>query len=434
MCWVIRLRLRRSRSVWRRVTTSLRIRTAGPCSARSTSRSADFLLTLGGRYTDETKDIEADYVQTVPYDPATAPNFSAFALETCRLFNSLSLIDPMEEACDLSVGLFNPQRPAEGPFPSTSDTFSDFGVPGWGYFLVQPVSPRPDLDDSLSDDKFTGTFKLTWFPSDATMVYASYATGFKSGGTNTERIAPQFSSIFEAEDSESFEIGFKGDVGPVRMALTYYDTTFDDFQASTFTGTGFNLQNAGEISNSGIEAEFLWRPFDGTEIQAIFTHNEADYESFEAGTCWDTYTFHTGIDDPGLPDGFNSSLDLEICDKSGNRVPYNPEDRFFLAVQQELVLSNGVSMYARVEYSTASEQFTDGDLDPFSMQDDFEIVNARIGFNFDNMNSSLTIWGRNITDERYYVGSFDAPVQVGRMNAYPAEPSTFGVTFRKNFE
>ena len=394
----------------------------------------NFLLTLGGRYTDETKDIDANYVQTVPFDPDTAPNFSAFALESCRLFNNLSLIDPSQEACDLSVGLFDPLRPAEGPFPSTLDTFSDFGVPGWGYFLVQPVSPRPDLDESLSDDKFTGTFKVTWFPSDTTMLYAGFSTGFKSGGTNTERIAPQFSSVFDAEDSESFEIGFKGDVGPVRMALTYFDTTFDDFQASTFTGTGFNLQNAGEISNSGFESEFLWRPFDGTEIQFIYTHVEADYESFEAGTCWDTYTFHTGIDDPGLPDGFNSSLDLEICDKSGNRVAYNPEDRFFLAAQQELTLSNSVSMVARIEYSSASDQFTDGDLDPFSIQDDFEIVNARVGFNFDRMNASLTLWGRNITDERYFVGSFDAPVQVGRMNAYPAEPSTWGVTFRKSFD
>jgi outer membrane receptor protein involved in Fe transport len=143
---------------------------------------------------------------------------------------------------------------------------------------------------------------------------------------------------------------------------------------------------------------------------------------------------HTGIDDPGLPEGFNSALDLEVCDKTGNPVGYNPEDRLFFALQQDFNLSNNTSMYARVEYSTFSEQFTDGDLDPFTMQPDFEIVNARVGFNFDNMNANLTLWGRNITDERYFVGSFDAPVQVGRMNAYPSEPSTFGVTFRKNFD
>ena len=49
-------------------------------------------------------------------------------------------------------------------------------------------------------------------------------------------------------------------------------------------------------------------------------------------------------------------------------------------------------------------------------------------------NSSLTLWGRNITDERYMVGSSDAPVQSGRMHAYPAEPATYGLTFRKGFD
>ena len=394
----------------------------------------DFLLTVGGRYTDETKDIDASYVQTVPFDVDDEPNYGAFALESCRLINTQFLLGQVPEACDLNVGAFDPLRPAENGLPSTFDTFANFGVPGWGYYAVQPVSPRSDLNETLSDDQFTGTFKLTWFPSDATMVYASYATGFKSGGTNTERISNEFSSLFDAETSESFEIGFKGDIGPVRMALTYYDTTYEDFQAQAFTGTGFNLQNAGEIENTGFETEFLWRPFDGTEVQLIYTHNEAEYVSFEFGTCWDTYPFHTGIDDPGLPEGFNSLLALERCDKSGNPVGYNPEDRLFLAVQQELVLSDNTSMYARVEYSSFSEQFTDGDLDPFTIQDDFDILNARIGFNFDSWNSSLTIWGRNITDERYFVGSFDAPVQVGRMNAYPSEPSTWGVTFRKNFD
>ena len=49
------------------------------------------------------------------------------------------------------------------------------------------------------------------------------------------------------------------------------------------------------------------------------------------------------------------------------------------------------------------------------------------------MDANLTLWGRNITDERYYFGSFDAPAQDGRMNSYPGEPATWGVTFRKNF-
>jgi len=376
----------------------------------------DFLLTLGGRYTDETKDIDAVYTQNTPFGPPP-PDFGAISLQLCALTSCHPLVPP-----------FNPFDPA------TVAAFVPFGFDGWGAYVLPPIAPRPDLDDSLSDDQTTGNIKLTWFANDTSMLYMGYATGFKSGGTNTERISPAFDPIFDAETSASFEVGYKGDLGPVRLVLTYYDTTFDDFQAQTFTGTGFNLQNAGEIENTGIEMDMIWRPTDSLEFQLIYTHNEADYTSFESGTCWDTYPFHTGIQDPGLPAGFDPVINPEVCDKTGNPVAYNPEDRWFLAVQDSFNLSADNELFIRLEYSTLSEIYTDGDLDPYTLQDDYELLNARIGLNLGRSNSSLTLWGRNITDERYYRGSFDAPAQVGRMNAYTNEPSTYGLTFRKNFD
>jgi outer membrane receptor protein involved in Fe transport len=287
---------------------------------------------------------------------------------------------------------------------------------------------------SVSDDQTTGTVKLTWYPNDSTMLYASFATGFKAGGTNTERIPAAFDTVFGAETAESFEIGFKGDIGPVRLALTYFDTNFDDFQAQTFTGSGFNLQNAGSIDNTGIELEAMIRPTDSFEAQVIYTHNEVKFASYDAGTCWDSYTFHTGIPDPGLPPGFNPVLQPEICSKTGQNQAYNPEDRLFVALQQDFNLSADTGLFVRLEYSSASKTFTDGDLDPFTLQKAFEIINARVGVNFGKSNSSVTLWGRNIADERYHTGSSDAPIQVGRIHAYPSEPSTFGVTFRKAFD
>jgi len=375
----------------------------------------NFILTAGARYTDETKDIDAVFTQNTP--PGLIPDFGAIGLAGCQA----AMLDP-------ECGVFNPFDPA------TVATFAPFFFDGWGAYAFPPLAPRADLDDSLEDDQVTGNVKLTWFASDSSMFYASYATGFKSGGTNTERIPAAFDSIFDAENSTSIEIGFKGDLGPFRLALAVYDTEFEDFQAQTFTGSGFNLQNAGTIDNTGIEAELLWRISDTFEIQAIYTHNEVEYASFEAGTCWDGFTFHTGIPDPGLPPDFNANLDSEICSKTGEAQAYNPEDRYFVALQKEFNLGSNMQLFLRGEYSSYSDQLTDGDLDPFTYQDSFEIVNARVGLNFARSNSSLTLWGRNITDERYMVGSSDAPVQSGRMHAYPAEPATYGLTFRKGFD
>ena len=378
-----------------------------------------FLLTLGARYTDETKNTRATYTQTLP-STTPRPDFGLMGILLCS-------IDPTC-AATLPPGL-----PAFDPLdPLSQATFAPFYNDGWGTFVFDPLAPRPDFDEEVADDQTTGTARITWFPSDTTMLYASYSTGFKSGGSNDDRINPAFSQSFGPETSESAEIGFKGDLGPVRLAIAIYDAEFDDFQANAFTGTGFNLQNAGTLETQGVEVEFSWRPVDSFELSGFYAHNEGEYTSFVEGTCWDATPFQTGQPDPGLPPAFNPLLALERCDRTGGRLPYNPEDRVFLAATKDFAIGNN-NLFARLEWSYASDLLTDGDLDPLTLQDSLNILNARVGFSWTDWNADLTIWGRNITDEIYYSGSFDPPAQDGRVNSYPSEPATYGVTFRKNF-
>ncbi|MDX1482331.1 MAG: TonB-dependent receptor [Woeseiaceae bacterium] len=422
--------------------------------------SDKFTLTLGARYTDETKDIDATYTQTANGPPpdlrSCAPEAGnpfgpigdytggdiCIALTEASIYFSEQIPDGMGGMMD------NPcyQGQAGEPCADLDALLAGALVPvtqpnvAWGSYLFDPLAPRPDVRESLSDDQTTGTAKLTFFPNDNVMLYLSYGTGFKSGGTNTDRINPSFDQVFSAETSESIELGIKGEAGPVQYVVTLYQTDFEDFQANSFTGTGFNLQNAGDLSIDGVEIELLWRPTDSTEIQAFYTHNEGEYDSFENGTAWDTWVFHEGAwigqGDPGcsapLPADLNSRP--ESCPRTGDPLPYNPEDRAFLAVTQNFNLTNSTSMFIRGEWSYWSEQFTDGDLDPFTLQDDVNIVNLRLGFNFDSIDSTLTFWGRNITDERYYHGSADVPVTFDKMFSYPSEPATYGVTFNKRFD
>lgn len=377
-----------------------------------------FMLTLGARYTDETKKINSVYTQTAQ---GPRPDLDALGLIGCQLDQ------PPGCFATLPPGL---QVPPDFADPNTLAVFIPYSFDGWGSYEFPPLAPRPDQQAELSDDQVTGTVKMSWFPNETTLVYLSWASGFKSGGTNVDRIDPSFDTIFGPETSESIELGVKGEWGPVQMKFAIYDVTYDDFQEQSFAGTGFNLQNAGKLSTQGFEAEVLWRPTDSTEIQANYSRNEGEYDEFEAGTCWDTFVFHSGLPDPGS----GGDIDAEVCDRTGFEIPYNPEDRLFLALTQEVDLGANTSMFIRGEYSYKSSQFTDGDLDPFTLQDSFEIVNVRLGFNFDRIGSTLTLWGRNITDERWFHGSFDQPIGLGRMNSYPAEPATYGLTFRKNFD
>jgi len=373
------------------------------------SLSDAFELSLGARFTSENKDIDAIYTQT---NPGTAvPDLTAIGT---------------------SIFLFQ-QWVAGGQVGAPPDLTPLLAVAqpneGWAAWTLAPFSPRPNVRESLSDDQVTGTLKGTWFINDNSMAYASYSTGFKSGGTNTDRIWFYLPQLFDAETSKSMEIGFKGDLGErFRVAVALYQTDFEDFQANSFTGTGFNLQNAGDLEVKGVEIEWMWQPLDNTAVSGYFAHNEGKFNSFELGTCWDSAPFHTLTPDPGL-----NPL-TGTCSRSGEAIPYNPEDRFNVGVTQTFPMGNN-ELLLRAEYAWASEQLTDGDNDPLTKQEDFGILNLRVGYNIESWNSSVTLWGRNVTDERYYGGSFDPPLlDTGRTNSYPSEPATYGITFRKNWD
>ena len=364
-------------------------------------------LTLGARYTDETKKVNGVFTQTAS---GPAPDFGAIAL-------NLMYVDPASP-------LFNPALFNPAPlFPVMQPNN------GWGGGIFPVLAPRETLDAKLSDDQMTGTAKLSVFPSENIMFYGSYATGFKAGGTNTDRISPAFESVFGPETSTSIEVGFKGSWDKFRIGVSYYQTDYEDFQANSFTGTGFNLQNAGEIETDGWEIEYTWQLFDNTTVSGYFAKSEGNFKTFIGGSCQDEYVFHTGMPDPGG----NGDINAEVCDRSGDVIPYNPEDRAFVALTQNFPIGFG-NLFFRAEYTHASELFTDGDLDPFTIQNGTDLVNIRFGMDIDSWNSRITLWGRNVTDERSYNGSFDQPLGAGRMNSYPTEPATYGVSFTKNWD
>lgn len=364
-------------------------------------------LILGARYTDESKSIIGKFTQSA---------------------NGAAPVDLV--AMGTNLGFINPASPAFGLGTLNPAVFLPILEPndGWGGYSFDVLAPRPELDTELSDSQVTGTAKLVVKPSDAIMVYGSFATGYKAGGTNTDRINPALNPIFGPEKSTSFEVGFKGSWDRVRLGLSVYKTDFDDFQANSFTGTGFNLQNAGKIETDGWELDYSWQPFDNTNISGYFARSLGNYKSFLGGTCQDAFIFHTGNPDPGG----NGVLDAEVCDRSGDKITGNPENRAFISLTQTFPVSIG-SLFLRAEYSHYSEKFTDGDMDPFTLSDDMSLLNVRMGIDIDSWDSRLTIWGRNITDVRAFHGSFDQPLGAGRMNSYPMEPRTYGLSITKNW-
>lgn len=388
----------------------------------------EFTLTAGLRYTDESKDLTTIFSENLPGGSEFPTYFTSIGNPAAPAPGSLIY---GAGVAGYYLGLIGAGQLS--PFdPGAQAALLPFQTLGWGFnALGATTAARPDINETLSDDQISGTLKLSYQPDSDTLVYASYGNGYKSGGTNTDRIAEGFNPLFDAETSQSFELGLKKDFPDqdLRINAAAHYTTVKDFQANTFTGNGFNLQNAGDYKISGMELEATWYPMDTVEINLGYARVNAEYDSFEKGNCWVAYTWHTGMDDPGRQNPTD-----QFCNRAGDRPSGEPEDYAVLKVKKDFEINDDIYAYVQGEFSYTGEIVLDGSNDPYAVQDAYKVLNVRFFMNFSDYDMDLIFWGRNVLDEEYINRTnFNTPLQAGKLNAYVSEPATYGVTLKKRF-
>jgi outer membrane receptor protein involved in Fe transport len=291
------------------------------------------------------------------------------------------------------------------------------------------IAPQDPVNESLSDDQVTGTFKLSWFFVDDAMVYASFGTGYKAGGTNTDRIDPRFDYVFDPEKSDSAEIGLKVTFPEqaLRVNMALHKTNIDDLQVSFFQGDGFMLQNAGNLETYGGELELNWAPTESLNLTAAYAKTDGDFENYDNGPCWIAYPFHTGRPDPRASTDAGGT---QSCNFNG--LDLAEPEYFLLSAYQTFDIIDGIggSLLAEYIYNGKAESSLH---DPFHTASSYDLLNLRLGFEVERYGFVITLWGRNVLDEEYGGVGVDAPISPGRVLSIPGEPATYGVTMRMNF-
>jgi outer membrane receptor protein involved in Fe transport len=307
----------------------------------------------------------------------------------------------------------------EGPLPIYDN---------WGFYFFPPLAPVDDVYEEIDDDQITGTLKLSWFAFDDIMFYASYGTGYKSGGTNTDRLVPGLPYIFGPEDSESYEVGMKATFPEqaLRLNVAIHRTDTNDLQTVSFQGNGFTLLNAGVAEAQGAEVEVSWLPTERLTMNLGYAYNDGEYSDFELGPCQVATPWHTGLPDPGdNGDG--------TCDRSGGMLRGNAENRATLSADYRFSFSSVIEGFIYGEYIYTDERMTDVNNDPLKLDDDYFYVNLRAGLDWISLDTSLTVWARNLTDEDIVATIADAVAQEGKLIGYYGAPRTWGITLRKNW-
>ena len=367
------------------------------------SLSDRLMLTVGLRWSQEEKDVAADLLSTggscASLQAMEAATAASFALATggggvVTFLQQQGFTTPMNLACNPAVNSI-----ANGSHTGGSD-----------------------------EEEFSGTVSLAYDLSDDVMLYGGYSRGYKAGGFNVDRsgfqitpatvnpAAAQIADLyFDPEFTDAYELGIKSTVlgGTTTLNLTGFYQQISDYQLNAFNGFNFITRNIPDVISQGVEFEFSSRPTDNLTLNGGVVYTDAYYDS--------TVVFNPL--NPG-PNTVNSGDPLSLV----------PEWTVTAGIGYEMPLGNNLAalFYLDARWNSEYRTMTLG-RNPITDNDSFAILNGRIGIGPQDERWSIDFWGRNLTDETYYVGAFQPPLQDGTFVVYPNEPATYGVTLRLQY-
>lgn len=266
--------------------------------------------------------------------------------------------------------------------------------------------------DDESWNEFTPKLVLDYKVND-TLWYLSYGEGFKSGAYNISTLAQR--DPVDPEYLKAYELGVKSQLWDGRMiwnnAAYFYD--YSDIQVNTVgVGSGGNLLllNAAEAELYGIESSLTVAAAEGLELTASVSYAHTEFTDFPA---------YPGMD----PD----TLAPVLAPATGNELPQAPELVFTLGVDYEKPLAGGTLNASANWYHNDGFYWSPQNS---IAQEPYSIVNATLGYDFPGNRWSISLWGRNLTDD-YYSNSQLAAAPFGTL-LQDGAPRMYGVsaTFR----
>lgn len=328
-----------------------------------------FSVTLGGRYSVEDKSFRNDQIVYILHGgtvPEFVPNIGGLTLPA-----GFTFLDPP-------------------PFEDEDD-WSDF-------------SPRAVLNYQTQGND---------------LLYFSYTQGFKSGGYNGFGLAPSF----DQEDVNAFELGYKYDSPDRRFRLNAAAFSYDysDLQVRLGVPTGgVEIQNAAAADIQGLELETM----------ALL----GDYWRLNANLSWLDATFKEGVlrQVPiGLEFAMGAPIPLEPVDVSGNHLSRAPEIQAYLSLGRSVILENfSLEFWASARHQDDVFFLESAQDQPTFREDAWTEMDVQLGLTPHRGSWQITLFGRNIGDERHIT-------QVTQLGAFPSaalnDPARWGLKLDMRF-
>ncbi|MCL9997770.1 MAG: TonB-dependent receptor [Erythrobacter sp.] len=279
-------------------------------------------------------------------------------------------------------------------------------VPYLHTFLQGPGFVRPGFFSgpiNFADDNVSPEVTLRYKATDDINIFASFKTGFKSGGIDNSALpsnslsqaalSGDFSSlIFQSEKAKGGEVGFKSQWAnrDITLNATAYYYVFEDLQVQNFNAVTiqFVTSNAGELTTKGVDLEAGWRtPIDGLNFSANLSYLDAQY----------TAQFLQ----PGGQGG--------VIDLNGRRGSQAPEWAGNFAADWTIPLSDSLELFLSGNAAYNDGYITDEtSLNDF-VQPSFWLIDSSVSIGHPDGKWKLSLVAQNLTDKIFVITSGGRP-------------------------
>jgi iron complex outermembrane receptor protein len=267
-------------------------------------------------------------------------------------------------------------------------------------------------EQSIEEVDFMGNISVN--VTDDVMAYATYSTGFRSGGFASRYPSGLVTPLpsFDPEFVTSYEVGLKSTLfgGNVRVNFAAFLTDYTNLQVTAVSpdpalAGAADTENLADATLQGIELE----------IDAAVT----DYlrMNFSAGLLEDDIDSIVG---GSLAAGSGNQVLLITTD---NDLPYTPAVSLSAGFTHFLPLDFG-EFRTRVDWNYTSRQQLRIENHPLTEQESYHRINANITFTPDASDFDFTLGVRNLTDANYSTAAAIAS-DASSISANVARPREF---------
>ncbi len=276
-------------------------------------------------------------------------------------------------------------------------------------FFVSQLGSLP-VQGSRDETKFSPEVKAVWDAGDNTMLYFTWAQGFKSGSfdfrANNRNFYPDMATAFEFDDEEAtnYELGGKfglaGGAAEINAAAFY--TEYQDLQVSIFDGVlGFNVGNAAEAEIVGFELDGRWAVSDYLTISGAFAFLDFEFTDFRNGQCYFGQTPDVDLDGDGTP---------ELCDYTGKSNQLVSDFQANVSFDFAYPIFSNMEFRALADVFYTTEYDASSTFDPALVQDAYSLFNLRLGIGPADRGWEIALLGRNLGDEQVLTFGGDTPL------------------------